>query len=68
MRGEELQILGWLELSPKHQTGRYLLCLPGIHTKWVLLVDGEIQLFKTAITGELFDLLSTQSILIKKLF
>ena len=63
-----MQILGWLELSPKHQTGRYLLCLPGIHTKWVLLVDGEIQLFKTAITGELFDLLSTQSILIKTLF
>lgn len=66
MRGEELQILGWLKLNPTHQKGQYLLCLPGTHTKWVLLVDGEIQLFKTAMTGELFDLLSTQSILIQK--
>jgi len=66
MRGEELQILGWLKLNPKHLTGRYLLCLPGTHTKWVLLVDGEIQLFKTAMTGELFDLLSTKSILIQE--
>ena len=38
-----------------------------IVTKWVLLIDGEIQLFKTAMTGELFDLLSTQSILIQKI-
>lgn len=66
MRGEELQILGWLKLNPNHLKGRYLLCLPGTHTKWVLLVDSEIQLFKTAMTGELFDLLTTQSILIQK--
>jgi len=66
MRGEELQILGWLQLNPKHAKGRYLLCLPGTHTKWVLLNDGKIQLFKTAMTGELFDLLSNQSILIQK--
>ncbi len=65
MRGEELQVLGWLELKAEHRIGRHLLCLPGTHTKWVLIVDGEIQLFKTAMTGELFDLLSTRSVLIQ---
>jgi len=66
MRGEELQVLGWLALNPQHFTGTHLLCLPGTHTKWVFIKDGTIELFKTAMTGELFDLLTNHSILIKK--
>jgi len=66
MRGEELQVLGWLSVKPEHQKGEYLICLPGTHTKWVLVVDGEIILFKTAMTGELFDLLNNQSVLIQE--
>ncbi len=66
MRGEELQILGWLSAEPCHQQGQHLICLPGTHTKWVLVDDGEIVLFKTAMTGELFDLLNNQSVLIQE--
>jgi len=65
MRGEELQILGWLNLHQSHCRGSHLLCLPGTHTKWVLVENGKIILFKTAMTGELFDLLNNQSILIQ---
>ncbi|MFT5294314.1 MAG: 2-dehydro-3-deoxygalactonokinase [Colwellia sp.] len=65
MRGEELQVLGWLNLQASNQQGKYMLCLPGTHTKWVLVENGKIVLFKTAMTGELFDLLNNQSVLIQ---
>jgi 2-dehydro-3-deoxygalactonokinase len=64
MRGEELQILGFLKENPEYQHVKVLLCLPGTHTKWVLLDRGEIICFKTAMTGELYDLLCNQSVLI----
>ncbi|RVU42037.1 2-dehydro-3-deoxygalactonokinase [Rheinheimera riviphila] len=66
MRGEELQILGFLQLNPQFRQGEHLLCLPGTHTKWVLLRDGVIEYFKTAMTGELYDLLSRHSVLIQQ--
>jgi 2-dehydro-3-deoxygalactonokinase len=66
MRGEELQILGWLQLAEQNQLGRHLVCLPGTHTKWVLVEDGKIKLFKTALTGELFDLIANHSVLIQE--
>jgi 2-dehydro-3-deoxygalactonokinase len=66
MRGEELQILGFLQLQPQYRQGQHLLCLPGTHTKWVLLQEGVVQYFKTAMTGELFDLLSHHSVLIQQ--
>jgi 2-dehydro-3-deoxygalactonokinase len=66
MRGEELQVLGWLQQNPQHFIGTHLICLPGTHTKWVLIKAGKIELFKTAMTGELFDLLTNHSILIQK--
>jgi 2-dehydro-3-deoxygalactonokinase len=64
MRGEELQILGFLKQNPHYQKGTILLCLPGTHTKWVLLKEGLIVCFKTAMTGEFYDLLCHQSVLI----
>jgi 2-dehydro-3-deoxygalactonokinase len=64
MRGEELQILGFLKQNEQYQTGKILLCLPGTHTKWVLINNGKIICFKTAMTGELYDLLCHQSVLI----
>ncbi|WNC69129.1 2-dehydro-3-deoxygalactonokinase [Thalassotalea nanhaiensis] len=66
MRGEELQVLGLLLKHEKYQQGRQLICLPGTHTKWVLVDNGEIQFFKTAMTGELYDLLTSKSVLIQK--
>ncbi|WOT05029.1 2-dehydro-3-deoxygalactonokinase [Shewanella youngdeokensis] len=66
MRGEEMQLLGWLNLNPLHQQGRHLICMPGTHTKWVLIENGIVQVFKTALTGELYDLLSNHSVLIQQ--
>jgi 2-dehydro-3-deoxygalactonokinase len=66
MRGEELQVLGWLKQDTRRFIGTHLVCLPGTHTKWVLIKWGKIELFKTAMTGELFDLLTNHSILIQK--
>ncbi|WP_349371397.1 2-dehydro-3-deoxygalactonokinase [Salinarimonas sp.] len=60
MRGEETQIAGLLAAEPDFEG---LVCLPGTHTKWARIADGRIEAFRTAMTGELFDLLSTRSVL-----
>ena len=57
---------GALELQPALRHGRRLLCLPGTHTKWVLLEDGVINEFLTAPTGELFTLLRDRSVLVRE--
>jgi 2-dehydro-3-deoxygalactonokinase len=63
MRGEETKILGWASLDPARGRGRRLLVLPGTHAKWALLEDGRIARFITAMSGELFDLVSRHSVL-----
>jgi 2-dehydro-3-deoxygalactonokinase len=59
MRGEEVQIFG--AMTSPLQTG--LFCLPGTHAKWVRVDHGKITDFATAMTGELYALLSQHSIL-----
>ncbi len=63
MRGEELQLLGWMQ-SKNARSGRRLFALPGTHNKWALSENGMITRFLTAFTGELFALLRNHSILI----
>jgi 2-dehydro-3-deoxygalactonokinase len=65
MRGEETQILGAMQLNEALRKGRQLLCLPGTHTKWVMLEDGAVQEFTTAPTGELFAILRDHSVLVR---
>lgn len=60
MRGEETQIAGFLSLFPDFSG---FLCLPGTHTKWVEIRRGTIYRFKSAMTGELLDLLAKHSTL-----
>jgi 2-dehydro-3-deoxygalactonokinase len=60
MRGEETQIAGLLSEEPDY---RGLVVLPGTHTKWVRVKDACVHSFSTFMTGELFDLLGTRSIL-----
>ncbi len=60
MRGEETQIAGALALMPGFDG---VLCLPGTHSKWVHVSAGEVVSFQTCMTGELFALLSRQSVL-----
>ena len=60
MRGEETQIAGALALFPGFDG---VLCLPGTHSKWVHVSAGEVVSFQTFMTGEMFALLSGQSVL-----
>ncbi len=60
MRGEETQLAG---IVPLFASGRHVICMPGTHSKWVEAEDGVITGFRTWLTGELFSVLSKQSIL-----
>jgi len=60
MRGEETQISGFLDRDPNYSG---CICLPGTHTKWVELVDGNVRRTRTVMTGELFDLIAGKSVL-----
>ena len=60
MRGEETQIAGFIARNPGYDG---TLCLPGTHAKWVRLTGGRVISFRTAMTGEMFALLSQGSVL-----
>lgn len=60
MRGEETQIAGFIAQNPDFDG---VLCLPGTHTKWARISAGEVVSFATFMTGEMFALLSAQSVL-----
>lgn len=60
MRGEETQVAGFMAAEPRFDG---ILCLPGTHSKWVHVSAGEVVSFRTFMTGELFALLSTASVL-----
>ena len=62
-RGEETQILGWMAEDAARACGAHLICHPGTHAKWAVVVDGRIVRFVTSMTGELFDVLSKHSVL-----
>lgn len=58
MRGEETQIFG----SMSSDTG--LVCLPGTHSKWAQVSNGQIACFHTAMSGELMDVVGRGTILL----
>ncbi|MFD0319583.1 2-dehydro-3-deoxygalactonokinase [Lysobacter gummosus] len=60
MRGEETQICGLID---RLGAGTHRACLAGTHCKHVLIENGRIQEFATAMTGEMFQVLSEHSIL-----
>ena len=60
MRGEETQIAGYLASDPGFDG---TLCLPGTHCKWVRIARGRVEAFQTYMTGEMFSLISRQSVL-----
>lgn len=60
MRGEETQLFG---LAARYDIENGICILPGTHSKHVSVRDKAIVDFKTFLTGELFELLSTKSIL-----
>jgi 2-dehydro-3-deoxygalactonokinase len=60
MRGEETQLLGLLRLNPGFEG---TVILPGTHSKWVEIQGGRVVRFQTAMTGELYEILSQHSVL-----
>ncbi|AWK89376.1 2-dehydro-3-deoxygalactonokinase [Azospirillum thermophilum] len=62
IRGEEIQIAGALADHPAW-AARSCMAMPGTHSKWVAIRDGRIESFATYMTGELFAVLTTHSIL-----
>jgi 2-dehydro-3-deoxygalactonokinase len=60
MRGEETQLLGALGVDA---AGEAVVCMPGTHSKWVRANGGTVDRFATFMTGELFDVISRETIL-----
>ena len=60
MRGEETQILGLSAILPGFGG---IAVLPGTHSKWVAINGRRIERFATVMTGELFEVLRTHSVL-----
>lgn len=60
IRGEETQLLG--ALGPDN-SGAQAVCMPGTHSKWVHVQEGEVIGFSTFMTGELFDAITKHTIL-----
>lgn len=57
IRGEESQLIGLEE------KGDITVVLPGSHCKWVMVQGGVVQRFLTCMTGEIFAVASSQTIL-----
>lgn len=65
MRGEETQLIG-LAASPslqQYQLNDAILIFPGTHSKHIYLQNGLLTGFQTFMTGEVFHLMATYSIL-----
>jgi 2-dehydro-3-deoxygalactonokinase len=60
IRGEETQVLGLLTGEPDFSG---LVCLPGTHSKWIQLQAGQFRSFRTAMTGELFQVIAKHTVL-----
>lgn len=60
MRGEETQVAGLVAREPRFDG---VVCLPGTHSKWVHVSAEEVVSFASYMTGEIFALLATRSVL-----
>lgn len=64
MRGEECEVCGLLaQPGMEGLKADCLVILPGTHSKHIRIRDGYISDFRTHLTGELLELLSTRSLL-----
>jgi len=62
IRGEETQLMGCMKGNGAH-SGDQLYIFPGTHSKHILVRDNKVVDFKTYMTGEIFGLLATKSVL-----
>ncbi len=64
MRGEEVQVFGALKYLDIKDA---ILILPGTHSKWVKVKNNKIVDFITNMTGEVFSVMSSNTILAKSI-
>ncbi|MDA0762968.1 MAG: 2-dehydro-3-deoxygalactonokinase [Proteobacteria bacterium] len=64
MRGEETQVSGFFSDNTNFAGS---ICLPGTHSKWINAKQSRIENFKTYMTGELFEVISQNTVLIHSL-
>jgi len=62
MRGEETQVVGALQRQPSLREASCIV-MPGTHSKWAQVQEGRLLRFATHMTGELFAVLRTHSVL-----
>ncbi len=60
MRGEETALAGIVARDPNASA---TVVMPGTHSKWVTLRQGEVAAFRTYMTGEMFSAISGHTIL-----
>jgi 2-dehydro-3-deoxygalactonokinase len=64
MRGEETQLVGLVEKVPLlREQKEAVFIFPGTHSKHMFVKEGKLRDFQTFMTGELFQLMVTTSIL-----
>ncbi len=63
VRGEEMQMFGWLDDQARAPNEQHIICLPGRHVKWVAALGHCVQSFFTGMNGEMEELLIQHSLL-----
>jgi 2-dehydro-3-deoxygalactonokinase len=63
MRGEETQLIGLVQILNLTAKKKYIVLLPGTHSKHIFVQNKHIVRFHTYMTGEMFNILSQHSIL-----
>jgi 2-dehydro-3-deoxygalactonokinase len=66
IRGEETQLIGCLANMPDTNEEQVFI-FPGSHSKHITIKESQVMSFKTYMTGELFNLLASHSILTESL-
>lgn len=63
MRGEEVQLVGITHWLPFSVDKKYVVLLPGTHSKHLYIQKNSLVDFQTYMTGELFHIVSNHSVL-----
>ncbi len=63
MRSEETQLLGLVGNITGGQDEKSVVCMPGTHSKWVLMSGGEVEDCLSFMTGDMFAALAGHSVL-----
>ncbi|WP_161981537.1 2-dehydro-3-deoxygalactonokinase [Aurantiacibacter suaedae] len=63
LRGEEVELIGLEAMLSQSGADRSLVCIPGTHTKWVMLKDSLVESFQSSVAGEIFAALTKSGVL-----